>query len=223
MLDFAAPSYNSGSPLETLAGPVERVTFHSPESGFCVLRVKVRGERELITVVGNAAQVTPGEHIDARGQWTIDARHGRQFKANELRVVPPGTREGIEHYLGSGMVKGIGPHFAKRLVEAFGEQVFDIIEQSPDRLRELPGIGQKRQERVTRAWAEQKIIREIMVFLQSHGVGTARAVRIFKTYGLTDRARLPARGGYAVRIGARWPVRVSRGRVNNADSCLSIS
>ncbi|MBK1650528.1 ATP-dependent RecD-like DNA helicase [Rhabdochromatium marinum] len=174
---------NTPSPFETLAGPVERVTFHSPESGFCVLRVKVRGERELITVVGNAAQVAPGEHIDARGQWTIDARHGRQFKANELRVVPPGTREGIERYLGSGLVKGIGPHFAKRLVAAFGETVFDIIEQTPERLRELPGIGQKRQERVTRAWAEQKIIREIMVFLQSHGVGTARAVRIFKTYG----------------------------------------
>ncbi|WPL17958.1 helicase, RecD/TraA family [Thiorhodovibrio winogradskyi] len=183
MPDSVSPNYYSGSPHETLAGPVERVTFHSPESGFCVLRVKVRGERELITVVGNAAQVTPGEHIDARGQWTIDARHGRQFKANELRVVPPGTREGIERYLGSGMVKGIGPHFAKRLVDAFGEQVFDIIEQSPDRLRELPGIGKKRQERVTRAWGEQKIIREIMVFLQSHGVGTARAVRIFKTYG----------------------------------------
>ncbi|WPL15701.1 Exodeoxyribonuclease V alpha chain [Thiorhodovibrio winogradskyi] len=183
MPDSVSPNYHSGSPLETLAGPVERVTFHSPESGFCVLRVKVRGEPELITVVGNAAQVTPGEHIDARGQWTIDARHGRQFKANELRVVPPGTREGIERYLGSGMVKGIGPHFAKRLVDAFGEQVFDIIEQSPDRLRELPGIGKKRQERVTRAWAEQKVIREIMVFLQSHGVGTARAVRIFKTYG----------------------------------------
>ncbi|WPL12014.1 Exodeoxyribonuclease V alpha chain [Thiorhodovibrio litoralis] len=137
----------------------------------------------MVTVIGNAAQVAPGEHIDARGQWTIDARHGRQFKANELRVVPPGTREGIERYLGSGLVKGIGPHFAKRLVDAFGESVFDIIEQSPDRLRELPGIGKKRQERVTRAWSEQKVIREIMVFLQSHGVGTARAVRIFKTYG----------------------------------------
>ncbi|EIC22831.1 SF1B family DNA helicase RecD2 [Thiorhodovibrio frisius] len=183
MTDAPAASYHTNSPLETLAGPVERVTFHSPESGFCVLRVKVRGERELVTVIGNAAQVAPGEHIDARGQWTIDARHGRQFKANELRVVPPGTREGIERYLGSGLVKGIGPHFAKRLVDAFGESVFDIIEQSPDRLRELPGIGKKRQERVTRAWSEQKVIREIMVFLQSHGVGTARAVRIFKTYG----------------------------------------
>ncbi|WPL21963.1 helicase, RecD/TraA family [Thiorhodovibrio frisius] len=161
MSDSAAPSYHTGSPLDTLAGPVERVTFHSPESGFCVLRVKVRGERDLITVVGTAAQVAPGEHIDARGQWTIDARHGRQFKASELRVVPPGTREGIERYLGSGLVKGIGPHFAKRLVDAFGETVFDIIEQSPERLRELPGIGKKRQERVTRAWAEQKVIREM--------------------------------------------------------------
>jgi exodeoxyribonuclease V alpha subunit len=180
---MTASPHQPASPLEPLAGSIERVTFHSPETGFCVLRVKVRGERDLITVVGNAAQVTPGEHLNAHGHWIIDARHGRQFKANDLRIVPPGTREGIERYLGSGLVKGIGPHFAKRLVAAFGEQVFDIIEQSPERLRELPGIGHKRQERVTRAWSEQKVIREIMVFLQSYGVGTARAVRIFKTYG----------------------------------------
>jgi len=100
-----------------------------------------------------------------------------------LRVIPPSTLDGIERYLGSGMVKGIGPHFARTLVRAFGERVFDVIEDNPQRLLELPGIGPKRQRRVTEAWAEQKVIREIMVFLQSHGVGTARAVRIYKTYG----------------------------------------
>jgi exodeoxyribonuclease V alpha subunit len=112
-----------------------------------------------------------------------DRTHGLQFKANHLTVVPPSTLEGIEKYLGSGMVKGIGPHFAKVLVNAFKEDVFTTIEQEPQRLLELPGIGQKRMDKVISAWAEQKVIREIMVFLQSHGLGTSRAVRIFKTYG----------------------------------------
>ncbi|MBK1722472.1 SF1B family DNA helicase RecD2 [Thiocystis violacea] len=174
------------APTERLSGSVERVTFHSPESGFCVLRVKVRGERELITVIGSAASVTPGEYLEAEGWWVNDRQHGLQFKSVNLRVIQPRTLDGIERYLGSGMVKGIGPHFAKKLVRAFGEQVFDVIEDSPDRLLELEGIGPKRRKRVTDAWAEQKVIREIMVFLQSHGVGTARAVRIYKTYG--DRA-----------------------------------
>ena len=172
-----------GPASERLEGAVERITFHSEESGFCVLRVKVRGQRDLVTVIGTAASVTAGEHIECEGGWVNDRQHGLQFKAERLRVIPPSTREGIEKYLGSGMVKGIGPHFARRLVGAFGEQVFEVIEQEPDRLLELPGIGPKRKARVTQAWAEQKVVREIMVFLQSYGVGTARAVRIFKTYG----------------------------------------
>ena len=170
-------------PLERLSGSVERVTFHSEESGFCVLRVKARSQRDLATVIGSAAAVTPGEYVECLGNWINDRVHGPQFKASHLKVVPPSTREGIEKYLGSGMVKGIGPHFAKTLVNAFGEQVFDVIENTPERLLELDGIGPKRQARVTSAWAEQKVIREIMVFLQSQGVGTARAVRIYKTYG----------------------------------------
>ena len=178
-------------PVERLQGAVERVTFHSEESGFCVLRVKVRGQRDLVTVVGIAAVVTAGEYVECEGGWNNDRQHGLQFKAQQLRVVPPSTLEGIEKYLGSGMVKGIGPHFARKLVRAFGETVFDVIEQSPEKLLELEGIGPKRKERVTQAWAEQKVIREIMVFLQSHGVGTARAVRIYKTYGdqAVDRVR----------------------------------
>ncbi len=171
------------SPRERLAGAVERVTYHSEASGFCVLRVKVRGQRDLVTVVGNAAAVTPGEYIEARGLWVNDRQHGLQYRADQLQVVPPSTLEGIEKYLGSGMVKGIGPHFARKLVRAFGEAVFDVIETAPERLEELDGIGPKRRERVVAAWAEQKVIREIMVFLQSHGVGTSRAVRIYKTYG----------------------------------------
>jgi len=171
------------TPVERLSGSVERVTFHSEESGFCVLRAKVKGERELITVIGSAASITPGEYIECIGIWTNDRTHGLQFKANQLKVVPPTTLEGIEKYLGSGMVKGIGPHFAKVLVKAFKGDVFTVIETEPEKLLTLPGIGKKRMEKVTSAWAEQKFIREIMVFLQSHGIGTGRAVRIYKTYG----------------------------------------
>src|SRR5919199_1729422 len=178
-----APSSPSTYPMEHLTGAVERVTFHSEETGFCVLRVKVRGHRDLVTVVGTAATITPGEYIEGQGVWVNDRTHGLQFKTQALRVVPPSTLEGIEKYLGSGMVKGIGPHFAKKLVQAFGAEVFDVIEQTPERLTDLDGIGPKRKKRVVEAWEAQKIIREIMVFLHSHGVGTARAVRIYKTYG----------------------------------------
>src|SRR4051795_6299476 len=168
---------------EALAGLVERVTYHNPENGFCVLRVKARGQRHLVTVVGAAAAITAGEIVQASGTWVNDRVHGLQFKAAFLRSAPPTTREGIEKYLGSGMVKGIGPVYAKRLVRAFGEGVFDVVEQQPDRLREVAGIGPKRMVRIVRGWAEQKVVREIMLFLHAHGVGTSRAVRIFKTYG----------------------------------------
>ena len=185
-----AQTSSTSNPTEHLAGSVERVTFHSEETGFCVLRIKVRGHRDLVTVVGNAATITPGEYIEAQGWWVTDRTYGLQFKTVHLRVVPPSTLEGIEKYLSSGMVKGIGPHFARKLVQAFGEQVFDVIEQAPERLTELDGIGPKRKQRVVDAWAEQKMIREIMVFLHSHGVGTARAVRIYKTYGDDAIARV---------------------------------
>jgi exodeoxyribonuclease V alpha subunit len=168
---------------EALAGLVERVTFHNPESGFCVLRVKVRGQRDLVTVVGAAAAISAGEFVQASGTWVNDRTHGLQFKAAFLRAAPPTTLEGIEKYLGSGMVKGIGPVYAKKLVQAFGEGVFDVIEQLPERLQDVAGIGPKRAERIVRGWADQKVIREIMLFLHAHGVGTTRAVRIFKTYG----------------------------------------
>ena len=139
------------TPTEHLAGSVERVTFHSEETGFCVLRVKVRGYRDLETVVGTAPSITPGEYVECEGPWVTDRTHGRQFKTVQLRVVPPTTLEGIEKYLGSGMVKGIGPHFAKKLVRAFGEQVFEVIEHTPERLTELGGIGPKRKQRVVEA------------------------------------------------------------------------
>ncbi|MBF5095408.1 ATP-dependent RecD-like DNA helicase [Azospirillum sp. INR13] len=168
---------------EPLSGLVERVTYHNPENGYCVLRVKVRGHKDLVTLVGHAASVSPGEYIQASGRWEQHREHGPQFRAAFLRAAPPTTLEGIEKYLGSGLIKGIGPVYGRKLARTFGEQVFDIIETQPQRLIEVPGIGPKRIAKITRAWAEQKIVREIMVFLQSHGVGTSRAVRIFKTYG----------------------------------------
>jgi exodeoxyribonuclease V alpha subunit len=176
-------STHSDHDREPLSGLVERVTFHSEESGFCVLRIKVRGHRELVTLTGSAASVQPGEFIQASGKWDNHRDHGMQFRSAFLKVLPPTSIGGIEKYLGSGMIKGIGPHFAKKLVKAFGEDVFDVIETDPERLLKLDGIGPKRVEKITSGWSDQKAIREIMVFLQSHGVGTARAVRIFKTYG----------------------------------------
>jgi exodeoxyribonuclease V alpha subunit len=168
---------------ETLAGIVERVTFHNPESGFAVLRVHARGRRGIITVVGTVPRVVAGEHIDAVGEWVIDREHGEQFRATELRCAPPATREGIEKYLGSGLVKGIGRHFARKIVEAFGERTLQIIDESPTFLSEIKGIGPRRIQRIRESWQQQKAVRDIMVFLQSHGLGTGRAVRIYKTYG----------------------------------------
>src|SRR4030081_2011898 len=171
------------STKKVLAGFVERVPFHNSENGFCVLRAKARGHRDLVTVIGHAATISAGEWITASGEWVNDHTHGQQFKAKFLKTSEPPSLDGIEKYLGSGMIRGIGPVYAKKLVRAFGEKVFDTIEAEPERLREVTGIGAVRASRITTAWADQKIIREIMVFLHSNGVGTARAVRIFKTYG----------------------------------------
>ncbi len=171
------------SDREVLAGLVERVTYQNSQNGYCVIRVKARGHRELVTVVGHAAAISAGEWITAAGDWVNDRTHGQQFKAGFLKTSAPTSVEGIEKYLASGMIRGIGPVYAKKLLRAFGEKVFDVIEAEPDRLREVDGIGPVRASRIASAWAEQKVVREIMVFLHSHGVGTARAVRIYKTYG----------------------------------------
>ena len=185
----------TSTPTEVLAGLVERVTFHNDENGFCVLRVKARGQRDLITVLGHAAMISAGEFVQASGSWVNDRTHGVQFRASFLKATAPTTIEGIEKYLGSGMIRGIGPIYAKKLVRAFGEAVFDIIEQEPGRLREVTGIGPKRAERIVGGWAEQKVIREIMLFLHSNGVGTSRAVRIYKTYG-ADAVQLISENPY---------------------------
>jgi len=168
---------------ETLAGLIETVTYHNPENGFVVLRVKVKKQRGLATVVGEAAKATPGEHIEATGKWVNDSKHGMQFKADELRITVPNSIEGIEKYLASGLIRGIGAHAAKKIVEVFGDRALSVIDESPTYLREIKGIGAKRIQMIRESWAEQKHVRDIMLFLQTHGIGTARAVRIYKVYG----------------------------------------
>jgi exodeoxyribonuclease V alpha subunit len=168
---------------ETLSGIIERVTFHNPDTGFAVLRVQPRGRRGVVTVVGHLPVPTVGEFIEATGEWVQDREHGEQFKAETMSCTPPSTVEGIEKYLGSGLVKGIGPHFARKIVAVFGERTLQVIDESPSFLKEVKGLGPRRIQRIRESWQEQRAVRDIMVFLQSHGIGTARAVRVYKTYG----------------------------------------
>jgi len=183
---------------EVLAGLIERVTFHSPANGFCGLRIKARGHRELVTVVGHAAQINPGEWITVSGEWVNDREHGLQFKATFLRTSPPTSAEGMAKDLGSGMIRGIGPIYASKLIDAFGEEVFAVIEEMPERLREVAGIGKVRAGRIDRAWADQKVVGEIMVFLHSHGVGTADASAARLGIAPDAMIRLRARLNYAM-------------------------
>jgi exodeoxyribonuclease V alpha subunit len=173
----------TGPQSESISGLIERVTFFNEDSGFCVLRVRVSGHRDLVTVVGSSSSVCAGEWLTAEGTWVRDPEHGLQLKATVLRTVTPTTREGIERYLGSGMVKGIGPIFAKRMVERFGTDILSVIEGSSGELEMVQGIGPTRRRRIKQAWEAGKQIREIMLFLHGHEVSTSKAVRIYKTYG----------------------------------------
>ncbi|CUX96933.1 ATP-dependent RecD-like DNA helicase (plasmid) [Candidatus Doolittlea endobia] len=148
-----------------------------------MIKAKVMGHRNLITITGNTQSITIGEYIECQGVWFNDANHGMQFKAYQIKTMIPTTQERIEKYLGSGILRGIGPGFARRLVRFFGDAIFDVIEHEPERLLTLSGIGKERQKQITVAWAKQKMIKEIMVFLQAQGIGITRAVRIYKTYG----------------------------------------
>lgn len=167
---------------ETINGLIERLTFHNEENGFCVLKVKVKGQRDLVTVIGNCATVTVGEWVQAYGFWQQDRNHGQQFKAINLKLTPPTTLEGIEKYLASGLTKGIVTVYAGKLVNAFKEDVFTVIEAEPQKLLDISGIGPMRAENISSGWSAQKAIRDIMLFLHSYGVSTSRAVRIYKTY-----------------------------------------
>ncbi len=169
--------------MDKLDGQIERVVFRNEENGFCVLRVKVRGHKDLVTVTGTTPTISAGEWLAADGEWLMDPRHGRQFKADKMRMSQPDTMDGIEKYLASGMVKGIGKEYAKRLVKTFGREVFDVIENSSGKLLKVEGIGRQRKDNIKKAWDEQKNVRTIMSFLFSHGISTTRAFRIHKIYG----------------------------------------
>jgi exodeoxyribonuclease V alpha subunit len=184
---------------EVLAGLVERVTFHNAENGFCVLRARARGHRDVVTVVGHAASISAGEWITASGDWVNDRTHGQQFKARFLRTSPPTSADGIEKYLSSGMIRGVGPVYAKKLVRAFGEKVFDIIETTPDRLREVDGIGPVRAASILAAWAEQEAVRELPAQpRRHHGPGSAdlQDIRLRRHPGDVGKP-LPARPRYS--------------------------
>lgn len=169
--------------LEKITGTIERITFHNPENGFAVLKIKTTAKIDLITVVGQVINVNVGEQLECRGYWHHDKTHGKQFKAEQITSIPPTSIQGIEKYLGSGIIKGIGPGFAQRLIRKFGLQIFEVIEKYPNKLSAVQGIGQKRKELIIQSWETHKKVREIIIFLYEYGVGTTRAVRIYKTYG----------------------------------------
>ena len=166
-----------------LQGQLERVTYVNEENGFTIAKIRVKGHGDLVTITGNILPATPGEILKLTGQWVTHPKYGTQFKIHSCVSVVPATAVGIERYLGSGLIKGIGPVMAKRIVSQFGTETLPILEESIERLREVDGIGTKRIEMIQRAWIEQKEIKEVMLFLQGHGVSTAYATKIFKQYG----------------------------------------
>ena len=168
---------------ETLEGSVERITYVNEETGYSVIRLAVQGRQELVTAVGNLASVNVGESLRLTGFWITHPQYGRQFKVLDYETLLPATVEGIRRYLGSGLIKGVGPVTAQRIVDYFGLETLEVIEQQPERLLEVPGVGPKRMSMIARAWEEQRQIKEVMLFLQSHEVSATLAVKIYKTYG----------------------------------------
>jgi len=166
-----------------LRGQIERITYTNDENGYTVAKVKVSGRKDLVTVVGTLLIPTPGEVIEMKGNWTNHPRYGEQFKVEYYKSLVPASVYGIEKYLGSGLIKGIGPIMARRIVEKFGRKTLDVIEKEIEKLAEVDGIGKKRIGMIKKAWEDQKEIREVMIFLQTHGVGSGYATKIFKQYG----------------------------------------
>ncbi|MDQ2996416.1 MAG: AAA family ATPase [Chloroflexota bacterium] len=169
--------------MPTLEGILERITYHSEQDGYTVARVQPRGKDHLVTIVGKLLGMQVGESLELEGRWVDHPEHGRQFEVERYRTVLPATVEGIKRYLGSGLIKGVGPVMAKRIAETFGAYTLEVIDNQPLRLREVPGLGPKRVERIMRAWEEQQQIKAIMLFLQEHEIAPGLAVRIYKHYG----------------------------------------
>jgi exodeoxyribonuclease V alpha subunit len=170
-------------PTEYLQGIVERVTYHAEDSGYTVARLKVPGERDLITIVGSFPDIHAGQTLRLTGFWREHLKYGRQYQVTHAQETKPATLTGLEKYLGSGLIKGIGPVTARRIVAHFGLETLDIIEQSCSRLIEVTGIGEKRVTMIEKAWAAQQAIKEVMLFLRGHNVSTTYAVKIYKQYG----------------------------------------
>ena len=168
--------------MDTLQGILERIVFENPDNGYTVGRFSARGHPELVTVVGNLVSVNPGESLILQGTWVNTARYGRQFKIERYETILPANIMGLRKYLGSGLIKGIGPKMAARIVNKFGMDTMDVIEQAPEKLARIPGIGRKRVTMIQQAWDAQREIKNVMLFLQSHDVSTAHAAKIYKTY-----------------------------------------
>jgi exodeoxyribonuclease V alpha subunit len=168
---------------ERVQGSVERITYANEENGYCVIKIKVPGRKDLVSAVGAFVSVTPGEVLRMEGSWGFHARYGDQFTVDRYETVTPSTSEGIQKYLGSGLIKGIGPVMAERIVKRFGEKTLEVIDKEAERLKEIDGIGPYRVERIQKAWNDQKEIRGLMIFLRSHSVNSTYAARIFKHYG----------------------------------------
>ncbi len=169
--------------MEQLRCMVERITYQNEENGYTVIKCRARGWQDLITVVGNMPEVHVGSVLQLGGAWKMDPKYGRQFSVQSFEETLPASTYGIEKYLGSGLVKGIGPEYAHRIVQQFGKDTLEIIETEPERLLEVSGIGKVRVDRIRKSWQEQKEIRNIMLFLQGHDVSTGHATKIYKTYG----------------------------------------
>jgi exodeoxyribonuclease V alpha subunit len=173
----------SGKGLLEMSGQIERITYFNEENGYTIAKMKVQGRNGLVTIVGTIFSATAGEVLRLSGYWDNHPKYGEQFRVVSYECVLPATVKGIENYLGSGMIKGIGPVMARRLVSKFGSETLVIIEQDIERLQEVPGIAEKRIEMIRRAWDEQKDIREVMIFLQGQGVSPTYAAKIYKQYG----------------------------------------
>ncbi len=169
--------------MDHLTGTVERITFHNEENGYTVAQLTPEGKSYTVTLIGNMMGINVGEHIQVSGQWASHPQYGRQFRVDGFRLKLPATAAGIEKYLGSGLIKGIGPVTARRIVRQFGADSLRIIDESPARLRDVPGVGPKRADMIQAAWREQRAIRDVMLFLQEHGISTALAVKIYRHYG----------------------------------------
>ena len=177
---------------ENVEGTVERVTYHNPENGFAVLKVKVKGRRDLVTVVGSLTSVSAGEYMEASGSWAVDRQHGQQFKAVDIKTSQPASVEGIERYLASGAIRSIGPQLAAKIVGIYKERTLQVLDESPDFLLHVRGIGPKRLKRVRESWQEQREVRKIMLFFSQYGIGSGRAVRIYRMYGQEAVAKIKA-------------------------------